>query len=89
MDRYLVVSSDGHAGLHAADYRPYVDPKHRDAFDAALPIQIEATERMSDYPPNISSIASNAVCSSIATITPLPAARPSAFTTIGAPCSRI
>ena len=40
-------------------------------------------------PLNISSIASSAVCSSIATITPLPAARPSAFTTIGAPCSRI
>ena len=49
MDRYLVVSSDGHAGLHAADYRPYVDPKYRDAFDAALPIQIDATRRMSDY----------------------------------------
>ena len=49
MDRYLVVSSDGHAGLHAADYRPYVDAKYRDAFDAALPIQIEATRRMSDY----------------------------------------
>jgi len=49
MDRYLVVSSDGHAGLHAADYRPYVDAKYRAAFDAALPIQIEATERMSDY----------------------------------------
>ncbi len=48
-DRYLVVSSDGHAGLHAADYRPYVEAKYRDAFDAALPIQIEATQRMSDY----------------------------------------
>ena len=48
-DRYLVVSSDGHAGLHAADYRPYVDAKFRDAFDAALPIQVEATQRMSDY----------------------------------------
>lgn len=49
MDRYLVISSDGHAGLHAADYRPYVDAKYRDAFDAALPIQIEQTKRMSDY----------------------------------------
>ncbi len=49
MDRYLVISSDGHAGLHAADYRPYVDAKYRDAFDAALPVQIEATQRMSDY----------------------------------------
>ena len=47
MDRYLVVSSDGHAGLHAADYRPYVDPGFRDAFDASLPIQVEMTERMS------------------------------------------
>jgi predicted TIM-barrel fold metal-dependent hydrolase len=49
MDRYLVVSSDGHAGLHAADYRPYVEEKYRPAFDAALPVQIEATQRMSDY----------------------------------------
>jgi predicted TIM-barrel fold metal-dependent hydrolase len=49
MDRYTVISSDGHAGLHAADYRPYVDEKYRDAFDMALPIQIEATKRMSDY----------------------------------------
>ena len=38
MDRYLVVSSDGHAGLHAADYRPYVDSKYHEIFDAALPI---------------------------------------------------
>ena len=49
MDRYLVISADGHAGLRAADYRPYVDEKFRAAFDAALPIQIEATRRMSDY----------------------------------------
>jgi len=49
MNRYLVVSSDGHAGLHASEYRPYVDEKYRAAFDAALPIQIEATQRMSDY----------------------------------------
>ena len=46
MDRYLVVSSDGHAGPHAADYREYVSPKYRDAFDAALPIQIAMTETM-------------------------------------------
>ena len=49
MDRHLVISSDGHAGLHAADYRPYVDARHREAFDAALPTQIEGTKRMSDY----------------------------------------
>ena len=49
MDRYLVVSSDGHAGLRAANYRPYVESKYHDAFDAALPIQIDATRRMGDY----------------------------------------
>jgi hypothetical protein len=49
MDRYLVISSDGHIGLRAPDYRPYVEAKYRPAFDAALPIQIEATQRMSDY----------------------------------------
>ena len=46
MDRYLVISADGHAGLPAADYREYVLPKYRDAFDLALPIQIEMTETM-------------------------------------------
>ena len=46
MDRYLVVSSDGHAGLRAAEYRDYLDPQYREAFDAALPIQVEMTERM-------------------------------------------
>ena len=46
MDRYLVISSDGHAGPHAADYRDYVDPEYRDAFDMALPIQLEITEQM-------------------------------------------
>jgi predicted TIM-barrel fold metal-dependent hydrolase len=44
MDRYLVISSDGHAGPHAADYRPFVDPEYREAFDVALPIQIRMTE---------------------------------------------
>ncbi len=39
-------------------------------------------------PPNISSMAASASASSIATITPLPAASPSALTTIGAPCAR-
>lgn len=43
MDRYLVISSDCHAGLPPERYRDYVDPQFRDAFDVALPIQIEAT----------------------------------------------
>jgi predicted TIM-barrel fold metal-dependent hydrolase len=33
VDRYLVISSDGHAGPPAAHYREYLDPEHRAAFD--------------------------------------------------------
>lgn len=44
MDRYLVISSDCHAGLPPEQYRDYLDPKYRDTFDVALPIQIEATK---------------------------------------------
>ena len=44
MDRYLVISSDGHAGLPPERYRDYLDPKYRPAFDQALPIQIEMTK---------------------------------------------
>ena len=33
-ERYIVVSSDGHAGGNIGDYRPYLDPKWRDDFDA-------------------------------------------------------
>jgi predicted TIM-barrel fold metal-dependent hydrolase len=31
-DRYLVISSDTHAGLPDAEYEPYLDPQHREAF---------------------------------------------------------
>jgi len=44
MDRHLVISSDCHAGLPPEQYRDYLDPQYRDAFDVALPIQIEATK---------------------------------------------
>jgi predicted TIM-barrel fold metal-dependent hydrolase len=44
MDRYLVVSSDCHAGLPPERYRDYLDPKYRDAFDVALPIQKQMME---------------------------------------------
>jgi predicted TIM-barrel fold metal-dependent hydrolase len=44
MDRYLVISSDCHAGLPPEQYRDYLDPQYREAFDAALPIQIQATK---------------------------------------------
>jgi predicted TIM-barrel fold metal-dependent hydrolase len=43
-DRFLVVSSDCHAGLPPERYRDYLDPKYREAFDLALPIQIEMTK---------------------------------------------
>ncbi|MGI9294424.1 MAG: amidohydrolase family protein [Pseudomonadales bacterium] len=40
MERYIVVSSDCHAGLQPESYRDYLDPQYREIFDAALPIQI-------------------------------------------------
>jgi len=43
MDRFLVISSDCHAGLPPERYRDYLDPKYRPVFDQALPIQLEAT----------------------------------------------
>jgi len=45
MDRYLVISSDCHAGLPPERYRDYVDPQLREIFDVALPIQIEETRK--------------------------------------------
>ena len=40
-DRYLIVSTDGHAGLRPEEYRNYLDPQYRQAFDESLPAQIE------------------------------------------------
>lgn len=45
MERYLVISSDCHAGLPPEQYRAYLDPQYRQAFDAALPVQIAETEK--------------------------------------------
>ncbi len=39
MDRYLVISTDCHAGLPPGGYREYLDPQYRERFDAALKIQ--------------------------------------------------
>jgi len=36
MDRYLVISSDTHAGPPSEAYREYVDPRYREAFDRDL-----------------------------------------------------
>jgi predicted TIM-barrel fold metal-dependent hydrolase len=35
-ERYLIISSDCHAGLPNAEYRDYLDPEYRDAFDTYL-----------------------------------------------------
>jgi len=43
MDRYVVISSDCHAGLPPERYRDYLDEKYRAAFDQALPIQLQVT----------------------------------------------
>ncbi len=46
MDRYLVVSSDCHAGLPPERYRDYLDPAYHKTFDLALPVQVEMTKLM-------------------------------------------
>lgn len=40
-ERYLVVSSDCHAGLPIHEYREWVEPRYRKAFDDALPAELE------------------------------------------------
>lgn len=48
MDRYIVVSSDCHAGLPPEQYRDYLDPQYREAFDAALPLQLAGAKKASE-----------------------------------------
>jgi len=45
MDKFIVVSSDCHAGLQPGAYRDYVDPEFRELFDAALPIQKDMMDK--------------------------------------------
>ena len=47
MDKYIVISSDCHAGLPPERYRDYLDPQYREMFDMALPIQISETKKAS------------------------------------------
>ncbi len=49
MDRYLVISSDCHAGLPPGDYRAYLDHEHREAFDHALALQLARTREMEQH----------------------------------------
>ena len=39
-ERYLVVSTDGHAGLPPHEYRDYLDPQYRERFDEVLQAEI-------------------------------------------------
>jgi predicted TIM-barrel fold metal-dependent hydrolase len=48
LDRYLVISSDCHAGLPPERYRDYLDPGYREIFDAALPIQLAETRKAAE-----------------------------------------
>jgi predicted TIM-barrel fold metal-dependent hydrolase len=48
MDRYLVISSDGHAGPRPEVYRDYLDPQHREAFDQQHAIRMEMLKQASE-----------------------------------------
>jgi predicted TIM-barrel fold metal-dependent hydrolase len=39
-DRYLIVSTDGHAGLLPEKYRDYVDPQYRELFDEHVAVEV-------------------------------------------------
>lgn len=45
MDRFIVVSSDCHAGLPGEGYKEYLDSSLHEIFDMALPIQNEMMEK--------------------------------------------
>jgi len=47
MDRYLVVSSDCHAGLPPEQYRDYLDPEYVEVFDREYEAQQQAAEELS------------------------------------------
>jgi len=44
VDRYLVISSDGHVGLPPERYREYLDPQYRQHFDEIVLKEIKARE---------------------------------------------
>jgi predicted TIM-barrel fold metal-dependent hydrolase len=44
MDRYLVISSDGHAGLPPERYRDYLESKHHSVFEETVRLEIAARE---------------------------------------------
>ena len=44
MDRYLVISSDGHVGLPPERYRDYLESKYHQQFDETVQLEIKARE---------------------------------------------
>jgi predicted TIM-barrel fold metal-dependent hydrolase len=44
-DRLIVVSSDCHAGLHIADYKPYLDSQFHELMDAAVPVTLDMLQK--------------------------------------------
>ena len=44
LDRYLIVSSDGHAGLPPERYREYLDSQYRAKFDELIAAEIKKRE---------------------------------------------
>ena len=46
-DRLIVVSTDCHAGLPIADYKPYVESRYHEMMDMAVPVQLEMMEKAS------------------------------------------
>lgn len=48
MDKYLVVSSDCHAGLPIRQYRDYLDPQYREILDTAADIEIDLSNKASE-----------------------------------------
>jgi predicted TIM-barrel fold metal-dependent hydrolase len=47
-DRLIVVSSDCHAGLPIAQYKPYIEEKYHEIVDMAVPITIEMSQKASE-----------------------------------------
>ena len=46
MDRYVVISADGHAGPPSSVYRDYLDPEFRERFDEHQRMMVELREAM-------------------------------------------
>lgn len=44
-ERLLLISSDCHAGLPIAQYKPYIETQYHEMMDMAVPVQIEQTKK--------------------------------------------